>query len=190
MKKLLLPLAAVLLLAMAAPAAFADNGLELGLSWTSTSFLNGQASSSDSILGFHAAYDWFILTGSVDSLALNSATMESLTGWYVPGFINYFDAGVKFKLRPFELAAEVGTNYVYFYKGLGDPNGSWGANLRLAGGLNFGFWGIGLNGTSTFASFDILKSTIMGLFDSSTRTRAISALTDGLIPAVYVTFYF
>jgi len=190
MKKLLVPLAVSLLLALAVPAAFADSGLELGLSWTSTSFLQGQGSTSDSILGFHAAYDWFILTGSVDSLALNSATMESLTGWSVPGFINFFDAGVKFKLRPFELGAEIGTNYVYFYDNLGPGNGSWGANLRLLGGLNFGWWGVGVSGTSAFDTFSHLISTIGGLFSSDTRTRAISDLTSGLVPAIYLTFYF
>ncbi len=191
MKKILVPLAVVLLLALAVPSAFArPSQLELGMSWTSTSFLQNQASSTDSILGFHAAYDWFILTGSWDSLAINSATMNSLTGWYVPGFINYFDAGLRFKLRPFELAAEIGTNYVYFYNGEGPSNGSWGANLRLSGGLNFGWWGVGVSGTSAFSSFELLTSTIGGLFSSSTRTKALSDLTGGLVPAIYLTFYF
>ncbi len=146
MKKLLVPLAVALLLALAVPAAFAaPSNVELGLSWTSTSFLQGQAGSTDSILGFHAAYDWFILTASWDSLAINSATMEAMTGVSVPGFINYFDAGLKLRFRPFELGAEIGTNYVYFYQGLGprrklgrEPSPECGLELRLVGDRSVG----------------------------------------------------
>ena len=191
MKKLLVPLAVSLLLALAIPAAFADSGIELGLSWTSTSFLQNQGSgNSDSILGFHGAYNWLILTGSVDSLALPASMMDGMTGVSVPGFLNLFDAGLKLRLRPFEIAAEVGTNYVYFYQGLGPSNGSWGANLRLLAGLNFGWWGVGVSGTSAFDTFDTMISTIKGLFSTDTRTKAISSLTSGLVPSIYVTFYF
>jgi len=188
MKKLLLPLAAIMLLAFAVPAAFA--GVEFGTSWTSTSFLSDTSLQSDSILGFHAAYDWFILTASVDSLAMPSAVMADMTGVAVPGFLNMFDAGLNLKLGIFQAEALIGTNYVYFYKGLGPSNGSWGANLRLLGGLNFGWWGIGVSGTSAFDTFDTLVSTIKGLFDTTTRDKSISDLTSGLVPAIYLTFYF
>jgi hypothetical protein len=113
-----------------------------------------------------------------------------MTGVSVPGFINFFDAGLKLTLRPFEIAATLGTNYVYFYKGLGPSNGSWGANMRLLAGLNFGWWGVGLSGTAVFDTFASMVDTLKGLAAAETRTKALSDLTSGLVPSLYVTFYF
>jgi hypothetical protein len=174
MKKLLVLLAAALLMAMAVPAAFAD--VELGLS--GTPLADPMTGAVDTSTGFHVGYSWSVLYLSWDAIAVHSGFVSSQTGYwdqnnwvsgpYVPGFINLFDAGLLITLRPFVLYTEIGTNTLYVYRpDINRGGGSFGANLRLGAGLRFGFWGVNVSGTAVF-----------------------SAITQALVPSLNLTFYF
>jgi hypothetical protein len=200
MKKFLLPLAVILLVALASPV-FAD--WELGMSWTPlpTADVNAQGNTTklDSITGFHVAYAWFILFGSWDALAIPNFMVEGMTsyydtetqiyypGSYVPGFVNLFDAGVRLVIAPFVAFAEVGTNTLYIYKA--GMAGGIGANLRLGAGLYFDWWGVTVSGTSLFASFADLQRTLKALGDQGSRNQAINSIEKSLIPSIQLTLY-
>jgi hypothetical protein len=201
MKKLLVPLAVLLLLALAVPAAFAE--VELGMSWTPFSNPNavpGDPSKNDSITGFHVAYSWFILYGSWDALAMPAFWVQQATsfndptsgayipGFNVPGFLNLYDEGVRIYLRPFIGYAEAGVNSLYVYGG--QTFNRVGANLRLGAGVRFGFWGLNLSGTSVFASTDDLVGVLKALGSDKTRGWAVKQITDGLVPSLNLAFYF
>lgn len=204
MKKLLVLLAVVLLVAFAVPAAFAE--VELGISATPIPVQNGDQTDVKTITGFHVGYAWAILYGTWDSLAMPAQFISNMTGHtdttqtpavyvagpMVPGFLNLYDIGFRFMIRPFVLYAEIGTNSIYVYQPDQHPGfgGDFGANLRLGAGLRFGFWGVNLSGTSVFGSLDELVTTLGGLGAKSTRDAAVSALTKSLVPSLNVTFYF
>ncbi len=42
-----------------------------------------------------------------------------MSGPYLPGFLNLYDVGFEFMLRPFLLYAEVGANSIYVYQDAG-----------------------------------------------------------------------
>src|SRR5271157_5150815 len=103
MKKLLVPLAVLLLLALAVPAAFAE--VELGISATPVPGGQGTTTTeADFITGFHVGANWGILYGSWDALAMPARFISNMTGYwdttqgiyvegpYLPGFLNLFDA--------------------------------------------------------------------------------------------------
>jgi len=140
MKKLLVLLAALMLAAVAIPAAFAE--VELGISATPVPGGQSNQGGVDTITGFHVGYAWTILYGTVDSLAMPAQMISNMLGYwddtqgiyvdgpYLPGFLNLVDVGVRFRINPFIAYAELGTNNIYVYKGVGGQN-TWGANLRL-----------------------------------------------------------
>jgi len=199
MKKLLVPLAVILLLALAVPAAFAE--LELGMSWTPiTDPSAGSANASNNVPGFHVGYGWFILYGAWDSLAMPNYWIEQVTTTYdaatatyspgvsKPGFLNLYDAGIRLILQPLEVYATVGVNNLRVYN---DPHDyGFGANIRLGAGLKFGFWGINISGTNVYGSFNDLTAVLKGLGAASTRDWSIRQITEGLVPSVNLTFYF
>ena len=197
MKKLFGPLAVMLLLALAVPA-FAE--VELGISATPVQGGQSNANGTDFITGFHIGYTWGILYLSWDPLAMPASMVQNMTGYfdeksqayvtgvYAPGFLNLYDAGLRFSLKPFLVYAEVGTNNLYVYKNQG--GGSFGANLRLGAGLRFNTWGINVSGTSVFGSFGQLTDTLKGLVSTDTRNAAIQAITANLVPSINFTFYF
>ena len=97
MKKLLLPLAALLLLALAVPAAFSEAELGIGLS-------PGQVANPpdpnnvDPILNFHVGWSWTILYLSWDAFAMpdywvynNTSYVDPNTGVFNSGYYVYAD---------------------------------------------------------------------------------------------------
>jgi hypothetical protein len=200
MKKLLVPLAAMLLLALAIPAVAE---VELGISATPVAGGQSNVNGTDFITGFHVAYAWSILYFTWDSLAMPASTVESMTssydpiqqknipGTYAPGFLNLFDGGLRLTLQPFVVSATVGTNRLHVYNNL-PGGGEFGANLRLGAGLRFNSWGLSLSGTAAFSSFTQLGNTVKGLFAKDTKIQdaAVQAITDRLIPSIGLTFYF
>lgn len=199
MKKLLVPLAVVLLLALAVPAAFAE--LELGMSWTPiTDPTTGNTDAMNSVPGFHVGYGWFILYASWDSLAMPNYWIEQVTSYYdvgndtfvpgisQPGFLNLYDVGIRLILQPLEIYATVGTNNIKVYNDTTDYG--FGANIRLGAGLKFGFWGINISGTNVYGSWDDLMAVMKALGAASTQKWAVKQITDGLVPSVNLTFYF
>ncbi len=192
MKKILVPLAVIMLLALATPA-FAE--WELGLSWTPTSqgTVNGASSGLDSILGFHVGYAFLgIGYASWDAFALPNFMVWNLTGlYYVPGFLNMWDAGLRLVIGPVLGFATLGVNNLYVYQvGLMGLDGI-GANIRLGLGAKFGWWGVTLSGMNVYSSFGRAASTIGGLFSGSEAVRAQSwqDVTGGLLWSIGLTFY-
>jgi hypothetical protein len=194
MKKLLLPLAAILLLALAVPAAFSEAELGVGLSPGS---VGGSTDPTvDPILNFHVGWSWTILYLSWDSYAMpdywvynNTTYVDPNSGYTVqgvlaPGFLNLFDAGLKIVLRPFIVYAEVGTNMLYLRGGA--TYGKFGVNARLGVGLKFGFWGVNLSGTQVFASTQDMTAAFHQGFSSGNW----SDLTQGMVPTLNLTIYF
>jgi len=158
----------VLLLALAVPA-FAERGeWELGIGWTPSSDLI-----NDAIINFHIGYAYSILYFSWDAYAMpdywvyNATTYVdpntgyTIYGQYLPGFLNLFDVGVRFVIKPVLVYGEVGTNVLYIYGGqiYKDPNGNTGVgvNARAGVGLKFGWWGVNLSGTQVFATWNDLE---------------------------------
>jgi hypothetical protein len=194
MKKILVLLATLLLMAVAIPAAFAD--VELGLS--GTPMTDPMTGATDTATGFHVGYNWYVIYLSWDAIAVHSGFVSQQTSYwdgsnmvsgpYAPGFLNLFDAGLIFTLRPFVLYAEVGTNNLYVYRNQG--GGSFGANLRLGAGLRFGFWGLNVSGTAVFPDLSTLGATLSKLGSAETRNSAVSAITNALTPSLNLTFYF
>ena len=200
MKKLLLPLAAVMLLALAVPA-FADWELGMGI----TPAQNKQSTDPnavDGILNFHVAYAMWILYFAWDAYAMpdywvyNATTYTDPTSGYyypgadVPGFLNTFDIGIRLYLRPIIFHAELGPNLLYLYGGqiYKTPDGSAGVgvNGRVAAGVRFGFWGVNLAFTQVFASFADMR----GAFDQAFNHGNTAALTDGSVLSLNFALYF
>ena len=193
MKKLLVPLVVVALLALAVPAAFAE--WELGIGLTPGQVGGNTDPNADPLLNFHVGYSWSILYASWDAYAMpdywvlqNTTYVDPSSGYIVqgipaPGFLNLFDVGLKIVLRPFIGYAEIGTNYLYVRGGL--SYGKVGVNFRLGAGVKFGFWGINLSGTQVFASLADLD----GAFHQAGHGDW-SYLTGGMVPTLNFAIYF
>jgi hypothetical protein len=202
MKKLLVPLAALLLLALAVPAAFGE--VELGISATPVPIQNGDVQETSTITGFHVGYAWGVLYASWDALAMPAQVISNMTGYFdplvgqyilgpmVPGFLNLYDVGIRLMLRPIVIYTTVGTNSIYVYKPSEHPGfgGDFGANFRVGAGAAFGFWGVNVSGTAVFANFSQLAEAFKNLAAESTRQAGIDALVNSLVPSVNLTFYF
>ena len=186
MKKLLLPLAAILLLGLAVPAAFSE--AELGIGLTPGQVANPpDPNNVDPILNFHVGWSWTILYLTWDAFAMPDYWVYNATyntgAYYVPGFLNMFDVGIKIVLRPFIGYATVGANQLYLRGG--QTYSHVGVNARLGAGVKFGFWGINLSGTQVFAS----TSDMSYAFNQAFHGNA-SYLVGGMVPTLNFTFYF
>jgi hypothetical protein len=184
--------ALVLLIIAAAMPAF-SNELEVGLSFTPLP--GGQDSPQgemDFMFGFHFGYSFlYILYATWDSLVVPPPMIFDWTGYDRPGYLNLYDAGVRFSIGPVIAYAEVGLNSIYVYKQetIGfDPN--FGANLRLGVGARFGWVGVNVSGTSVFPSFDYMIGTLKGLVADSTRKQSLGKIRDTLVPSLNFTMYF
>ncbi|HVP17571.1 MAG TPA: hypothetical protein VMU36_01145 [Spirochaetia bacterium] len=185
MKKILLPLAAILLLALAVPA-FAERGeWELGLSWTPSRNSSNIADPNavNSILGFHVGYAYSILYFSWDAFAMPDYWVWNATGYYAPGFLNLFDVGVRFVLRPVLAYGTIGFNHLYIYDST--DYGNVGVNARAGIGVKFGWWGVNFSGTQVFANWNDLSAA----FSDASRGNW-STLTDGSSVSFNVAIYF
>jgi len=103
MKKLLVPLAVILFLALAVPS-FAD--WELGMGITPAHNTDATTTQVDAIINFHVAYAYSILYFAWDAYAMPDYWVYNATtytdpysgtlyyGTYLPGFLNLFDVGV------------------------------------------------------------------------------------------------
>ena len=201
MKKLIVPLAVIALLALAVPAAFAEWELGVGFS-PAQNQASTDPSAYDGILNFHVGYSWSILYFSWDAFAMpdywvfNATTyIDPANGYYypgfdVPGFLNLFDVGIKLVIKPIIGYAEIGTNLLYLYGGqiYKDPSGSLGVGIngRLGVGVKFGFWGVNISGTQVFASWTDLRAALDQAFHHG-NTRE---LTDGSVLSLNFALYF
>ncbi len=191
MKKILVPLAVVLLLALATPA-FAE--WELGLSWIPLG-ANSYASDLEYnfIPGFHVGYGfWYVGYASWDAFALPDFMTYNVTGnYYTPSFLNLWDVGLRLVIGPVLGFAEIGVNNLWVYSvGLMNAEGV-GANIRLGVGAKFNWWGITVAGTSVYSSFGRAAETIGGLFsgEATIRNASLTSITGGLIWSIGLNFY-
>ena len=119
---------------------------------------------------------------------------RSVNGWVypgadVPGFLNIFDVGVRFILRPVVLYGEIGTNLLYLYGGqiYKDPNGSGvGVNARIGAGVKFGFWGVNISGTQVFATWTDMRAA----FNQAINHGNTADLTAGSVLTLNFVLYF
>ena len=201
MRKAVFVVAAVLLLIMAAPA-YSDE-LELGLSWTP---IPGEDTSRtedeelESMTGFHIGYSTLgILYGSWEALVMPPSLAGGMTsyydeetgnyfdGYYLPGFLNLYDVGIRISFQPIVGFIMVGANNIWIYKeGI---VGTFGANMRVGIGIRSDWFGVTLTGTSVFASMDKLFGALKGLASDQTRDWAVQEITSGLVPSLLAVLY-
>ena len=198
MKKLLVPLAVVALLAFAVPSAFAaQSEWELGMGWTpSTNSSSTDPNAVNSLINFHVGYAWTILYASWDAYALPDYMVYNLTsyvdpssgnwvlGYYTPGFMNLFDVGLRLVLRPFLGYVEVGPNVLYLHGGT-IYQGGVGVNARMGVGLKFGWWGFNISGTDIFGSWNDLSYAFSQMFHGN-----LGPLGDGALVSFNFALYF
>lgn len=185
MRKLIV---AILLVAVVALPGF-SLGVELGVS--GTALPGGDSGSVEMAWGSHIGISPFaILYASWDALIMPSSVIGSWTGYYRPGFLNLYDAGLRIILGPIVALLEVGVNNVYVYKTGTQDVGGLGANLRVGAGLKFKWWGVTVTGTSVFPTMQALVDTMKGLVSADTRDYAFQQLTAGLVPSLMAVIYF
>lgn len=202
MRKLII---ALLMIAVLALPAFAKVGWEVGLS--GTPIPNRQGGDAEALFGFHFGLSpWAILYASWDSLVLPPSMVSGMTGeydeekktnvggYYRPGFLNLFDAGLRLIIGPVVAHVEMGVNQIHVYDpttSIGVANaGGFGANLRLALGLKFNWWGVSVSGTYVAPTMKDLVDTLKGLAAESTRKWALDEIANGLVPSLMVMLYF
>lgn len=185
MRKLIV---AILLVAVVALPGF-SLGVELGVSVTPIPA--GDGGDVEMAFGSHIGISPFaILYASWDALVMPPGVIGSWTGYYRPGFLNLFDAGLRLVLGPIVVLAEIGVNNVYVYKQGTEDIAGLGANLRLGAGLKFGMWGVTLTGTSVFPTMEALIDTLKGLVADESRNWAVEQLVSGLVPSLMAVIYF
>jgi hypothetical protein len=211
MKRIGLPILVALLLVLAAPL-FAE--IELGLSVMplmeeeaggEDQFYQRQSDSfvENAILGFHLGYvQWRFLYGSWDALMMPPRIIEGMTtryeegesgefvkkGFYLPGFLNLFDAGIRLKIGPIIGFFEAGVNYLYVYSGANQDT-DFGVNARAGLGLRFGALGVTGSGTVVFNDFENMGRVFASLADPNRKDDALEMLMSNLIPSVAVVLY-
>ena len=146
-------------------------------------------------MSFHVGYAWHILYFSWDAFAMpdywvyNATTYTepytgtTTVGYYAPGFLNLFDVGLRFVLRPVLGYVEVGAKNLYVYGG--EDVGNIGVNARAGVGLKFGWWGINVSGTQVFSSWGDLSAAF-----SDAAHGNWSTLTDGSMVSLNFAIYF
>lgn len=167
--------------------------LELGLSYTPGGVLKSEESEQmeaffqteqgvlgDSILGFHAGFSfWWLFYVSADSLVVppwwvkqttsyTTTSGEVKTGVHAPGFINFFDVGIRPSFGPLYLLATIGMNHLYVHSAYSDGSenqGGLGVNLRIGAGLRFKNVSIVATGTSVYNNFEAMQSSVQRAID-------------------------
>jgi hypothetical protein len=173
--------------------AFSDE-IELGLSWTPMRDQSVSAEEEfDAIRGFHIGYVlWEFVYFSWDALVIPPTIIEGWTGYYRPGFLNLYDAGVRFYFSPFLFYGELGMNNVYVYRQGSSQalENNFGANLRLGAGLKWDWIGVNLSGTAVFHSFRSMTATLAELANRDSRDRAAEKIGNTIVPSFNVALYF
>jgi hypothetical protein len=214
-KKAFMLIVGLLLLSLAAP--LWSGELELGVSlfpidWGNNPNEGTMITEADEsfinswLFGFHMGYAWGLFYTSWDSFVLPPHIIRDIAtvvendiivreGFYRPGFVNYFDFGLRLVLLNTLVGfAELGVNTLYIYKqdqlAEEDQPGTFGANLRLGAGLRVNDWlGIDLTGTALFPSFGKMLEVLGDLSsdDDAVQEAALSQIK--LFPTVMLVWY-
>ena len=202
MKKRLAVLFTMLILSTAI---FAE--IELGMSFTpgevlvtpetaaAMQFIGAEESTSSSILGFHLGYSFaWLFYASFDSLIVppwwiyqttsyTSADGVAYSGINAPGYINFFDVGIRPSIGPLYILATAGFNTLYIHSGYEQlSDNSLGVNMRIGIGLKFDAFSINITGTSIFNNFDQLTSTVNKIYKQD--QTATDDFLSTLIPSI------
>lgn len=212
MKKLTLILVAGLLL-FGASSAFAEE-FELGIGLTPIQNPPnlGEGEKLPIYPSFHFGYSWWaIFYTSWDAQVLPPHIVESMTqdfvngepvaGSFYPGYLNFFDVGLRLSIGPVVALAETGLNHLYVF-GSGDKvddpkvergSGFKGTNLRVGAGMKFNdTWGALLTGTAFFRDFQQVGTTLSALFGQEGNLEqkvAFDNLKEKLFPSLLITLY-
>lgn len=189
--------------------------VELGLSYTPGSLLKSEESETmedfydveagvfgDSIIGFHAGYSfWWLFYASVDSLMVPPWWVYQLTsytdtdgtintGINAPGFVNFFDIGIRPKIGPVYLLATVGINSLYIHSDYDtrDDEATVGYNIRLGLGLKFDNFSFTLTGTSVYNDYESMVSTVENLIEGE-DPNATTDFIESIIPSIGVVLH-
>ena len=116
-------------------------------------------------------------------------------GFYRPGFVNFFDVGVRLVLFDMLVGfAGLGVNTLYIYEQdnlpEADQPGGFGANLRLGAGLKINdSLGVDLTGTALFPSFDKMLDVLGDLSSTSEAVNQAALNQIKLFPTVMLVWY-
>lgn len=192
-------IAALFIFVLASPL-FA-NSWELGVSLTPTAGNNDSeydTTSADSaaeklVPGFHVGYRFLgILYASWEAMVLPPEYVTDMTatfyetggeiyyqpGPFRPGFLNLWDVGLKLVLGPIVAHTELGVNNIYVYKQADLEErfeSNFGANWRIGLGLKLDRWGVNLDATTIFPSWDSMIDDLNILFgDDSAASDQIA----------------
>lgn len=194
MKRLVLPLGALLLFLSFAPPAFAD--WETGVTLfpaSNTSIAAVPGNSLDWMLGVHVGYTfrhWGYLTW--DAISLPSYLTQRLSAgrYQVPSFLNLFDVGVHLGRNGLFGFAQAGLNTLWVYDTGFEPLVDTGANVRAGMGFRFGMWGVDLSATEVYPSFSALAQNLAGIVSRGTSGAAFQTFADNLIWSAGINIYF
>jgi hypothetical protein len=200
-------LLATLLAAIASPV-LAQQTWDLALTFTPKIEEEEAVSLEDFLYGAHVGYGFlYIFYGSWDAIVVPPHIVQNMTtqfvenadgtqfvqdGYYRPGFIHLFDAGLRLIIGPFVASGQIGMNQLYLYKQeeLPDIDASLGANIGLSAGLKFNFWGVSAKGNAIFPTFDQAVMTLAALPEGgAVAERALQTIVDNLIPSIVFTLY-
>ena len=158
------------------------------------------------LFGFHIARSWGLFYASWDSFVLPPHVIQDITtlieddvvvreGFYRPGFVNFFDFGLRLSLLNVLVGfAEIGVNTLYMYKQDELPEdqrpGKFGANLRLGAGLRVNeSFGITLTGTALFPIFNKMLDVLGNLASEDSYVQEAAKDQIKFFPTVMLVMY-
>ncbi|MBI9104344.1 MAG: hypothetical protein JEY99_18140 [Spirochaetales bacterium] len=158
----------------------------------------------DMLISFHGGYSfWWLFYASWDAYVMPAYLMSALTetiddsgnvspGVYKPGFLNMFDVGIRPRIGPLMVMAEVGINTLYVYEQSEDEQSELGGNIRVGAGLHFNHISIMGTVSSVFSSFDSMTNTLedLGSGDAWLEEKAQEKIMETLIPTITVNLWF
>lgn len=170
--------------------------IELGLSYTPGSVLKNEQSadleafigtedSGDHILGFHVGYSfWWLFYLGWDSLIVPPWFVyqtTSYTDWdgntvqgtLAPGFVNFYNVGIRPRIGPVYVLATIGVNdlYVHSYYSDNEDDSTLGVNMRVGFGFKFDAFSLSFTGTAVFNDFQVLSDTLEGIADGNKNSQ-------------------
>jgi hypothetical protein len=150
---------------------------------------------------FYAAYDGMILPPySVQQLLTSGFGTGSISeGYFRPGFLNTFNAGIRPTFGPVSLMASVGINQLYVYRQGADNLNvpPIGVNLKLGAGFRLAKWlGLTVTGMTVFGDFNDLSDTLKAVASKATteeqkfvQQEALDRILNNLFPAITLNLY-
>lgn len=215
MKRKILILTAIAGLLLSAIPVFAEWEFGVGLTpILSNAGTEGASFLEQMMISGHAGYSFmWLFYGSVDSIILPPMMTQRLSGtlkqddqgntyleggYFLPGYLNLFDVGIRPRIGPILAFAEVGANNLYVYKqnDLGLEIPPVGFNARAGVGLVLKKkWGVTASGTVVFQTLEDMTGIFSTLFtaisenDTFVQEQVLGFLLDNLVPTLTFNLY-